>query len=210
MHYRIALILAATLLATACAGKVDYAPPQAAQPGQNSITVSESADAVWKKLVPKLGQQFFVVNNLDKDSGFINVSYSGDPERYVDCGTITSYVKNARGPRTYVFPGAKAQQSYEVMSDGLYFLDRKMNLEGRVNIIVERQGPKSTRITANTRYVLTRSVTVQSVGGQIPQTATDSVSFDSGQSGTFSSGSDRELTCTAKGTLEQSVLDLAH
>ena len=30
--------------------------------------------------------QFFVSNNLAKSTGLVNLSYSGVPEKYLDCG----------------------------------------------------------------------------------------------------------------------------
>jgi hypothetical protein len=109
-----------------CAGKVDYIrPTMHTTPGQNTKLIQKPRDAVWAASVPALSKQFFVINNLDKSSGLINISYSGDPEKYIDCGRITSFVKNAQGERTYDFAGAKAQQNYEIMNPGvgLFFLD---------------------------------------------------------------------------------------
>src|SRR4029453_12877985 len=85
-------------------GGFNYTKPVQRTYDANSITVNLSKDELWKGLIPILGKQFFVINNLDKDSGFINLSYSGDPERYVDCGVLTSTVSNARGERTYTVP----------------------------------------------------------------------------------------------------------
>jgi hypothetical protein len=193
-----------------CAGKVDYIRPsvQVAQ-GQNTKTINRPREAVWATSVPALGKQFFVINNLDKSSGLINLSYTGDPEKYIDCGRITSFVKNAQGERTYDFPGAKAQQSYEIMnpSAGLFLLDRRMNLEGRVNLIFEEVDANTTRVTANTRYVVTRTQAIRSAAGGFPQNATDTISFNSGASAPFPSNQRGEFAeCAARGVLEQEVL----
>ena len=93
----IALSLMTTFI-VGCAGKLDYVRP-IVQPGasSNSKVIDKPRDAVWNASVPALGRQFFVINNLDKSSGLINVSYSGDPEKYVDCGQVSSYVKNLQG-----------------------------------------------------------------------------------------------------------------
>lgn len=202
-------IVALSLALAACAGKVDYIRPTA-QPGatSNVKAVERSRDAVWNTSVPELGKQFFVINNLDKSSGLMNISYTGDPERYIDCGRITSYVKNASGERTYDFAGAKAQQAYEVMnpSVGLFLLDRKMNLEGRVNLIFEEVGPNSTRVTANTRYVVTRTLTVRG-GNNLPQTKTETISFNSGSVGAFPANTGGQGTeCVPTGALEREIL----
>ena len=112
-----AVPLVALLFLAGCAGKLDYVRPSTA-PGSanNTKIIDKPREAVWNSSVPELGKQFFVINNLDKSSGLINVSYNGDPEKYIDCGRVTSYVKNARGERTYDFPASKANQQYEVMN----------------------------------------------------------------------------------------------
>lgn len=194
-----------------CAGKVDYIRPTTqAAPGQNTKLIQKSRDVVWATSVPALSKQFFVINNLDKSSGLINLSYSGDPEKYIDCGRITSFVKNAQGERTYDFAGAKAQQSYEIMNPGvgLFFLDRRMSLEGRVNLIFEEVDANTTRVTANTRYVVTRTLTVRSSAGGFPQNANEIISFNSGGSAPFPSNQRGEFSeCVARGMLEREVLD---
>jgi len=195
------------LTCTGCAGKLDYVRPTTISKQNNSVTISMSRDAVWNSAVPKLGKQFFVINNLDKSSGLINLSYSGDPESYVDCGRIISYVSNARGERTYDFPASKADQQYEVMSGNLFSLHRKMSLEGRINLIFEELSPNETRVTANTKYVLSRTITVNGVSGGIPQTQNDSISFNSGRSATFAAVSDGRATeCLSTGKLESEIL----
>jgi hypothetical protein len=199
----------AVLALVGCAGKVDYIRPSAqAIPGQNTKLISKSRDAVWAAAVPELGKRFFVINNLDKSSGLINVSYSGDPERFIDCGRITSFVKNARGERTYNFPGASAQQTYEVMNNrGLFFIDRRMDLEGRVNLIFEEVGPNETRVTASTRYIVKRSATVRDVQGHSAN-VDHSITFNSGGAAQFPGGADGATECAATGALEREILSV--
>lgn len=204
------LIATLSLCVAACAGKVDYIRPTApVAPTSNVKLVERPRDAVWNASVPELGKQFFVINNLDKSSGLINISYTGDPERYIDCGRITSYVKNAQGERTYDFAGAKAQQSYEIMnpSVGLFLIDRRMNLEGRVNLIFEEAGPNTTRVTANTRYVATRTQIIRNVANNLPQTYTHTISFNAGSSAFFPANAQGQLPeCVSTGALEREIL----
>ena len=202
----ISAIAAAAILA-GCAGQQSYVRPSSTMaPGSNAALIPKSRDAVWNAAVPALSKQFFVINNLDKSSGLINVSYTGDPEKYVDCGRVTSYVKNARGERTYEFAGAAAQQTYEIMEPGgLFFIDRRMSLEGRVNLIFEEVTPTETRVTANTRYVVQRQRNVRDVQNRT-QTLNDNVSFNTGSSATFPSSAQTSTECSAKGSLEQEIL----
>lgn len=155
------ILISLVMLAMAgCASEYNYTPPTGTAALNNSIVIDKGKDEVWKEIVPALGKTFFVINNLDKESGLINISYSGDPEKYVDCGRIHSLVSNLAGKRTYNFPASKAHQQYEILNNtGLWNIVRKMDLDGRMNIIVEELGPKQTKITANARYVLTKSTT---------------------------------------------------
>lgn len=201
--------LVAALALTGCAGKVDYVrPTSTTSHGFNVKVIDKPRDTVWSTTVPELGKRFFVINNLDKTSGLINVSYSGDPEKYVDCGTVTSYVKNAKGERTYTFAASKAQQNYEVMDEGkLFFIDRRMALEGRVNLIFEDVGATQTRVTANTKYVVSRQRTFTFAANGQTQSNSDSISFNSGSSATFAGASNQALECTSTGALEREILD---
>ena len=200
-----ALVGMATL--TGCAGKVDYISPTTPTANNNSKIVSKPRDEVWNTVVPALGKQFFVINNLDKSSGLINVSYSGDPEKYVDCGSVSSYVKNARGERRYAFPAASKAQNYEVMQGGmLYQVSRKMDVEGRVNLIFEDMGNNKTKVTANTRYLVKRGITTMQPGGPTGHSS-DSISFNSGGSSSFPAAADGRATeCVSTGALEAAIL----
>lgn len=206
---RIAASLTVIALVSGCAGRLDYVRPTApTSPSTNYKIIDKPREAVWNASVPELGKQFFVINNLDKSSGFINISYGGDPEKYIDCGRVISYVKNARGERTYDFAGAKAQQSYEVMNgNGLFFIERRMSLEGRVNLVFEELGANQTKVTVNTRYVVQRQQTTHNTVNNFPQSASDSISFNSGGSSSFAAHADGRATeCVATGSLELEVL----
>jgi hypothetical protein len=205
----IAAALALMSTITGCAGHLDYAQPTShSQPGSNTVVIAKSRDAVWATAVPELSKRFFVVNNLDKASGFINLSYSGDPEKYVDCGRVTSYVKNARGERTYEFAGSAAQKTYEVMNpNGLFFIDRRMSLEGRVNLVFEEVSATETRVTANTHYVVTRHATARAANNATGSSS-DTIAFNSGSSNAFPVGTGQTVAtqCTPTGVLEQDIL----
>lgn len=206
------LLTACAVIVVGCAGKVAYIRPttQVAL-SSNSTTIERERDAVWSAGVAELGKKFFVINNLDKASGLMNISYSGDPERYVDCGRITSYVKNARGERTYDFSGAKAQQFYEIMSPdkGLFFMDRRMTLEGRANLIFENIGPSKTRVTVNTRYVIVRTQVVKSAANNVSRSGSDTISFNFGSGASFPANSQGQAAeCVSTGVLEQEILSV--
>lgn len=204
-------------LITGCAaGQMAYQPPS--QHAQTNIkTIDKPLDEVWKNAVSNLGKQFFVINNIDKSSGLINVSYNGSPEKYIDCGQLSSHVENLRGTRDYNFSGSKEYQEYEVMTNGiggeLWLVKRKMSLEGRINLIFEATTKNQTRITANTRYVVIKDIQLfspgRSIAGMNGSTVNfhDSISFNSGNEAVkFTGNSPTE--CKATGALEKEILEL--
>ena len=199
------------LLLAGCAGSVNYTQPEAVPKSSNSVVINKPIDAVWKSTVPELGKQFFVINNLDKSSGLINISYTGNPEKYVDCGRIHSVVKNLQGERTYDFSGASASQNYERLKVGvgLFNIHRTMNLDGRMNLIFEDLGNNTTRVTVNTRYIVTRGRSMQN--NRFPQIVSDSetINFNSGESANFSPDKDNAFSsCVANGAFERDVLSI--
>jgi len=81
-----------------------------------------------------------------------------------------------------------------------------MTLEGRVNLIFEDLGSNQTRVTANTRYGLTKLAEVKNVQGAM-QTFSDTISFNSGSSAQFPRNPNASPTeCFPNGKLEQDIL----
>ena len=149
-----------------------------------------------------MGSTFFVKNNLDKESGFINVSYTGNPERYINCGTINSYVKNARGERNYIFPASTAYKEYESMINGnLLFYKRKMNLDGRANIIVQEISATQSLVSVNTKYVVTKDIEIYDTQNRNHH-MNDTISFITNGSGTFTNGG---TICYPTGQFEREI-----
>lgn len=188
-----------------CAGHTDYTAPTPPDNVQNTRIVNMGKDEVWSKIVPSLAKNFFVINNIDKESGLINISYSGDPERYIDCGVISSFVQNARGKRTHTFQAAIAQKNYEVMENGVFSnVKREMHLDGRMNIIIEQIETEKSMVTVTTKYVVTKKIAVYMAGRSAPANYSDTISFNTGGSATFPQGT----VCCSTGDLESVILEL--
>ena len=78
------------LCASACADKVnvDIAPPQTYD-FQDSKIYNYSYDRVWDAVVKAVGSSYFVLENIEKDSGILSLSFSSQqPKNYIDCGHI--------------------------------------------------------------------------------------------------------------------------
>ncbi len=202
----------AVLLAGCASTQVAVKDPSAPVSDNKTKEIARPKDAVWNDAVAKLGQRFFVINNIDKSSGLINISYSGNPEEYVDCGTVTVTTKGPGGG-SYTFKGAAAEATYSIpVPIPPYNIPansparRQMSLEGRVNLIFEELAPQRTRVTAATRYILTRKI--ESMGPAMFPSASDTISFNANQSSSFPAGRDGEaLKCVSTGALEDSILN---
>jgi hypothetical protein len=143
-----------------------------------------------------------LIDRVDKDAGVIMVTYRGDPEWYVDCGRVTSYVKNMRGERTYRFPAAAASAQYEIMTGmEILVIDRRMTLESRLTVSVVAIDASQTQVSAKAHYALTRMVTARDTSGR-SQTVGHTVDFDSGHEGALSGA----MTCRPTGHFENEVL----
>lgn len=202
------IIIAAALGLTGCAaGSLSYAPPGDYGQINNEKTINRPFDSVWASSIPALSKDFFVINNIDKDSGLINLSYSGDPQKYLDCGTVESEVSNAQGKRNYRFDGTSPYQVYEILSrDMIFRITRRMSLDGRINLIFEPIGEDQTKATANIRYAVTKKVSATPITGGYPSSFEDTVTFNTGSGASFPSKDDEGTHCVSTGKLERDIL----
>jgi len=132
----------------------------------NSITLVKEPSKVWDELVEDLATTFYVINNIDKESRLLNVSFSetNAPSTYVDCGEAT---------RTYEYKGDETRYEYPVSDSNAYkftngltadtlfaSMVRSTSLEGRANIYVAPNPTGGTIVTVNSRYIWKVSLTV--------------------------------------------------
>src|SRR3546814_8027348 len=78
-------VMAAILLTAGCAAQADLNYRKPTQPSlTNSRTVNAGFEETWDRLVRNLASEFFVINNIEKASRIINVTFQTDaPERYL-------------------------------------------------------------------------------------------------------------------------------
>jgi len=195
-------ILAALGLLVACVGRFDYVRPVSVESPTHSLVVAKGREDVWRQVPVSPARDRFLVHGLDRGTGVITLTYSGDPERYVDCGYITSYVKNVRGERTYRFAAATASTEYELMTGReILSIARQMVLEARIEVAVTPVGEKETRISATARYALSRIMLVRDTQGR-SETISHLINFNSDQEGTFPGA----VVCRPSRVLEADVL----
>src|SRR5688500_4758679 len=80
----------------------------------NEKTVSRPQTLVWDELVRELSKSFYVINNIERESRIINVSFtSNTPGTFVDCGQTTRQYRQGDSVETYNYPVAE-KSSYKM------------------------------------------------------------------------------------------------
>jgi hypothetical protein len=185
-----------------------YIPPPEQPKIRTSIIVNAPKNVVWKKLITGIGAKFFMINNMDRESGFINISYSGNPQDFVEGGRSHYEVENLRGKREYDFPSNQESAQYEVFIDGnLCGIKRELKLEGKANIIVTEIDSVSTQVSVNVRYILSRTVSGWTATGVILTPDYKSISFDSNGSEAYPNAP-QGSKYYSKGYFEKLILDI--
>ncbi len=185
--------------ATARPPEIGYLAPTGVPPTARSAVIAQQPELVMGNLVDRLQQENFKITHLDEQAGDVVVLYSGDPKPYVDCGWIVTY----RTKGLDRIPAATESSTFDHMVDKReYELKRDLRLDGRMVIRFDREGPE-TVVSPATTYVLTKTVDVLATDGVERGQSRETISFATGESGTFSKGT----ICQPNGKLERVVLD---
>ncbi len=150
----------------ACA-TAQYQPPAASGSAEDSQReIDLSYDEVWERLVQFTAGTYFGIDNFEKESGLMTLSFGAeDPGRFVDGGRWKSTAPAFEG--NYVDYLARYQNG---------------QLTGRMNIVVTELASNRTRVRVNARYVFSSVV----VDPYTSQRITNSWSFNTGTADTAS------------------------
>ena len=188
-----------------------YIQPQSYQVETERV-ISIPFDKFWDMYVAELSKSFFVINNIEKESRIINISFSASiPNEYIDCG---------RSNRTFSEPLIGNETfNYEVANGSSYMVDDKRNnliiwtidrytaLEGRVNIFMAPED-SSTLLRVNVLYVWTSEASGISLDmNRTYRSGTVKNAFSSGEEGSAKQEGTKVL-CRSKGNLERVLLNL--
>ena len=211
-----AFVVVLAVVLNGCASSGGQYTPPTQQAVTTDRTVAVPFDQFWDVYVEQLSKSFFVINNIEKESRIVNVSFTtNQPGDYVNCGRMLRTSSHpASGERTW---------QYDTADDSIYAAGlkgtnvelqfaRETSLDGRANIFMAPEAD-GTKLSVNARYVWTVTVT-----GHNPYAAaygtgayvgadTTRVTFTSTQAGTHTVNQET-LTCVSKGRLEQQLLNL--
>ncbi len=186
-------------------------------------------EKAWDILVRELSKSFFMINNIDKESRIINVSYSSnEPCKYVDCGSmhidvqkssinkagLSSYDLQICDSNSFISEGSSPNNS-GIPSPIICQNSRRPKLEGRMNIYVAPEG-QGTLVTVNSRYVLDIKLLSQcdyyAPAGNFVTSGHNQdsyqCSFDSKKPELCQPVKGEPFMCYSKGTLEGEILSL--
>lgn len=194
----------------------------------NEIYVDKNFEVIWNNLIKNLSESYYVVNNISKESRFINVSFATDDAcKFVTCGKTNVIVErtvpfNKKGMHTYDYMTCE-DSSYTIQREGVYpnlrdviDVNRSTSLEGRMNIYIAPEG-KGTRISVNVRYIFNvdtynRKTVYALAGNPVPEGYSEraeshSCSFSTNQTKRCPKLGD--IKCRDTGYLEKQILNLA-
>jgi len=228
MNYKVCLLLL-VIFVSGCATQgintSEYTPPQSIKVN-NEIELQTPQPQVWDILVKELSKSFYVINNIDKESRIINVSFSSNsPAEYLDCGkTYRTYVQGDK-KEVYHYDTANSSQfkfatSLQQHKSFAYYINarRETMLDGRSNIYVapSEKEKNNTVVTVNTRYILnfkmkgdgiTENIHGNIVSSQRLPEETFTIMLNTNQRGQHEL-KEGTIYCYSKGKLEKDILDM--
>jgi len=197
------LLLISIILVSCCAAPLRYNfPTKSPLDEERKIIINKSKDEVWDKLLEGLADKFFSVNNIEKDSGFINVSFhSNDACKYVDCG---SYNVSISGRKKDIPICNCSVEKHGAYYSGVWkFRDCSTSVEGRINILVQEVSENQSTMFVDTRFIVKNSSNLWSAWDGSTMYKQAVIVFDSD-----TKGSDRGIHCVSTGVLEKDVMDV--
>ena len=175
-----------------------YVPPNIDDTNfKNSVITNKNFHETWTSVIDFIDDSFFKIQNLEKDSGLITLSFgSNEPENFIDCGDFEY---------TLFFTGEKFKGSYiDYAKSGLLAV-----LEAKMNINIQKIDNESTKVSINTNYTFSTQHALGYYDPELNQT----YSFVSGGYQTINvlypiSGSIPTRTCKSTNFAENSIFNV--
>lgn len=177
---------------------VGYVPPTSLPAQPKRTLVAEEREQVWEQLVNSLENSAFEIDHIDEAQSLLVARYSGDPEPYIDCGSI---VTHQNGTLDQIAGSAPTVALNYELEKKPVILNRALSLDSRIIIRLSDQA-RGTVIQTDVTYVVTKIVDVADPSGQTKEGNRETVSFEAGNRGEFSKGT----TCQPNGSLDLAIL----
>jgi hypothetical protein len=145
--WRVVGVLALTSVVLTGCNSFDYKGPQGTSPKANEVVAKMTFDAAWDRLIDHASKTFFSIENFEKQSGLLTLSFGADQaSRFIDCGHVDARTGGA------TFSGPYAD-----------YVTRQLggSLTGKMNLLVQRVSATETKIRVNARYMLYAPASIQ-------------------------------------------------
>lgn len=196
-----------------CSSKINsnYSQPNEYTESTTRI-FNASYDKVWKAAVDSIGKSFFVLENIEKDSGIMSLSFSSkNPSDFIDCGTTVDSGKLHGKDYSLSYSNTDTHlMKWLTLNDIPVQCARGLKFNGKSNIIVNKISTDKTSVNVNTRYIVALTYTCSlpyQVGFNTfykEQSVNYEMVFTGNERGTFEQGG---MSCVSKKTLEKNILD---
>ncbi len=175
-----------------------YVPPNIGDTNfKNSVITNKDFNETWTSVIDFVNDSFFKIENVDKDSGLLTLSFgSNEAENFIDCGDFEY---------TLFFTGEEFKGSYiDYAKSGLLAV-----LEAKMHINIRKIDNESTKISLNTNY----TYSTQHALGYYDPKLNQIYSFESGGYQTIDvinpiKGSIPTRTCKSTNFAENAILDV--
>ena len=164
---------------------------------KKSVITNKNFDETWSSVIDFVNDSFFKVENLEKDSGLLTLSFgSKKAKKFIDCGDFEY---------TLFFTGEEFKGSYiDYAKSGLLAV-----LEAKMNINIQKIDNESSKIIINTNYTYSTQHALGYYDPELNQT----YSFESGGYQTIDvinpiKGSIPTRTCKATNFAENAILNV--
>ncbi|MEM7042247.1 MAG: hypothetical protein AAF543_05500 [Pseudomonadota bacterium] len=177
---------------------VGYVPPTSLPAQPKRTLLADRPEQVWSQLITFLEGSAFEIDHLNEDEGLVIARYSGDPQPYIDCGSIVTHQNGALDQLSG--SASTVALNYDIDEEPVV-LNRTLNLDSRIIIRIAQQS-RGTVIKTDTTYVVTKIIDIEDASGAVTDGSRETVSFEAGGRGEFSKGT----TCQPNGSLDLAVL----
>ena len=171
-----------------------YQRPETVEDQLLAKLVALPREAAAAGVLKGLSDSVLKMDYADTNSGFVIAEYGGDPEGFVDCGSITFEKGGAS------IPAARESFTLNDLVPGQALggqISRDLRLDTRLMIAAQPIGARSS-VSVDATHVLTKTVRID---GQVVRS--EVIAFDSSGAGTFKKGTH----CHSTGKLERLALD---
>lgn len=209
---KILIVLSVSIVLASCASSSATYVNSSPHNIENKAVIDKPFETTWNEFVSRASEDFFVVNNISKESRFINMSVSsGNPSRYVDCGRYKGEYTLGSHKEIYDNNLADSFQYHHAVGLEVWQINWNTSLDSRINVYMAPIGNK-TEIKVSAKYVLDARVDQYETIYRRPGASSNlSFVFDSNNSdtGTYKQGKNSySVTCRSRGVVESNLIHL--